>query len=77
MKYTGFIILALAGLIIGGMIGYMISSSKQVPKFSEMVSVKTLDGARRYSFIYSKIFWDITTKTVCQGTCIDYDSSSW
>jgi hypothetical protein len=70
------IIFSILGLSIGWIIWYLISSSKTIPRFSQIVSVKTVDGVRNYNFIYSKVFWDKTVKTVCYWRCRNYSSSS-
>ncbi len=73
------IVLWVAGFIsfiIGGIMWYAVSSAKYIPRFSEIVSVRTLDWVRNYNFLYSKMFWDKTVKTVCYWRCRNYSSSS-
>ncbi len=71
-----FLILWLTGFILGWLIWYLVSYANNIPRFSQIVSVKTLDWVRYYNFLYSKLLWDTTEKTVCYWSCRNYSSSS-
>jgi len=73
------IVLWVAGFIsfiIGSIIWYAVFSAKYISRFSEIVSVRTVNWVRNYNFLYFKMFWDKTVKTVCYWRCRNYSSSS-